>query len=485
MAALAGDLSKAILGQSDAAKAFRPWWDSVEDLLMYSFVVMSLVTLPMTFLSGNPVDCAIHRHYWQNSTEHVPKYTRYIQGYAKKYCTETHLSIFLLYLPFTLLLAPLLLTAVDKLFIKFFRCENKFDQFYSLLVKESLGTEDVGNLETENVKDMHEIRQAFRNSSGCYYSYLYRTVFELMIVCGLLALFIKHRDISGFLHPFFDCDVHGTYFECVVPNSKFFFIIFCFSVLNLFGYLVCTIYNLVWILIPRMNKLRHLLVGCKRTNQTFDTNYKSTSFYQNRYSLVGEHLVPVLSGRLEMYFDKSSRDFSLLMDQLAESSGLVQPLRILSMFDRQFQKMWAPEQININKLSDFEVVGGGTSDDKTISIEVLWSDCHFADYAVAKLGKIVFEYTVEIQPQTEASIKSLQYYRLDESYDDNFGDEESRAKENGGDISSNVFNNRNIQNVKSQTRLCKYSTRFDGLSSSQVNIFKNSFELAEPTQVFA
>ena len=30
-----------------------------------------------------------------------------------------------------------------------------------------------------------------------------------------------------------------------------------------------------------------------------------------------------------MYFDKQSRDFSLLMDLLAESSGIVQSLRLV------------------------------------------------------------------------------------------------------------------------------------------------------------
>ncbi len=40
MAALAGDLTKQILGQSDAAKAFRPWWDNMEDGLMYALVIM-------------------------------------------------------------------------------------------------------------------------------------------------------------------------------------------------------------------------------------------------------------------------------------------------------------------------------------------------------------------------------------------------------------------------------------------------------------
>jgi hypothetical protein len=40
MAALAGDLSKQILSHSDAARAFRPWWDNLEDSLMYSLVIM-------------------------------------------------------------------------------------------------------------------------------------------------------------------------------------------------------------------------------------------------------------------------------------------------------------------------------------------------------------------------------------------------------------------------------------------------------------
>ena len=40
MAAIAGDLTKSILGHSDADKAFRPWWDNLEDAVLYSFVVM-------------------------------------------------------------------------------------------------------------------------------------------------------------------------------------------------------------------------------------------------------------------------------------------------------------------------------------------------------------------------------------------------------------------------------------------------------------
>jgi hypothetical protein len=37
--------------------------------------------------------------------------------YPKVYCTETMIEPFLLYLPFTLLLVPMLLTAIEKTFV--------------------------------------------------------------------------------------------------------------------------------------------------------------------------------------------------------------------------------------------------------------------------------------------------------------------------------------------------------------------------------
>ena len=40
MAAIAGELSKQIKGHSEGAQGFRPWWDTVEDNVMYAFVVL-------------------------------------------------------------------------------------------------------------------------------------------------------------------------------------------------------------------------------------------------------------------------------------------------------------------------------------------------------------------------------------------------------------------------------------------------------------
>ena len=31
---------KALFGQSDAEKTFRPWWDNLEDVLLYGLIIL-------------------------------------------------------------------------------------------------------------------------------------------------------------------------------------------------------------------------------------------------------------------------------------------------------------------------------------------------------------------------------------------------------------------------------------------------------------
>ena len=40
MAVLGTALAKELLGFDDANKAFRPWWDTTQDFLMYGMVVL-------------------------------------------------------------------------------------------------------------------------------------------------------------------------------------------------------------------------------------------------------------------------------------------------------------------------------------------------------------------------------------------------------------------------------------------------------------
>ena len=88
----------------------------------------------------------------------------------------------------------------------------------------------MANLEKENVKNSHEVKQSFRNASKASKSYLYRTSLELLASVILMIFFLSYGDIKGLARPLFDCDVHSILFKCVIPNSRFYYV----SVLNIY-----------------------------------------------------------------------------------------------------------------------------------------------------------------------------------------------------------------------------------------------------------
>ena len=62
MAALGSLLMNKVLGHSDAEKAFRPWWDTLEDILIYSLVILGVITVPTAIITGTPLDCSPCHH---------------------------------------------------------------------------------------------------------------------------------------------------------------------------------------------------------------------------------------------------------------------------------------------------------------------------------------------------------------------------------------------------------------------------------------
>ena len=50
MAVLGTALAKELLGFDDANKAFRPWWDTTQDFLMYGMVVLGTPLLMNFFI---------------------------------------------------------------------------------------------------------------------------------------------------------------------------------------------------------------------------------------------------------------------------------------------------------------------------------------------------------------------------------------------------------------------------------------------------
>ena len=93
---------------------------------------------------------------------------------------------------------------------------------FNSLVKTSLAREDVANMEKENVKNSHEIKQTLRSTSKAHDSYTYRTSVELVAAISLAVFFSSFSGIKGLNRPLFDCDVHNILFKCIIPNSRFY-----------------------------------------------------------------------------------------------------------------------------------------------------------------------------------------------------------------------------------------------------------------------
>ena len=55
------------------------------------------------------------------------------------------------------------------------------DQFYKLMVKDSLDREDVENMEKEKMRSSYEIVQLFRDSNGIYHSFISESVIQLIL----------------------------------------------------------------------------------------------------------------------------------------------------------------------------------------------------------------------------------------------------------------------------------------------------------------
>ena len=229
----------------------------------------------------------------------------------------------------------------------YFRVEKRLNSFYSLLVKESLDREDVEQMERENMKDCHEILQMFRNSKGVTKYLVTRAVVQLsvgILLCALLIwIYLYHL-----MGPEIKCEALGMHHSCIVPLSSFYYAVLMGSLLASHGFLACCIYKLIWIaFVERMSPFAKLM---RRKRSYIDKCIKNENSSKD-VRPVFTKILPCSGGTAEPFFDvyhsKESPDFGLLVTMLATRNGISEGLRILTLFDKEYQKLWKPGAIAI------------------------------------------------------------------------------------------------------------------------------------------
>jgi len=343
MAAIGTALMGKVLGHSAAEKAFRPWWDSLEDYLIYGLVMLGIILVPTAIITGTPLDCNYCQddHCSSLGKEYVnekedPKFNAW---WVKKYCTMNgSVEPFMLYFPYFLLLIAMALVMIERVFLKAFKAGSKLEKFYSLLVRENVleskvETEGIGIVTpahdvVDGGREAIELRQSFRGTRSYFCSYLLRTLMELS-VASILLVYMCWRGLPVLEHAnTIICDVHSYYFECSGQPAQFYVDSLYITCTITIIYILCNIYNLLWLTFPCFGKLSRLM-----------STYKANMRERAGESMKSDR--QILGDLYDIYYN--NRDLRLLLDLLATSSGVAPAIAIMTLFDKGFREAMKPK----------------------------------------------------------------------------------------------------------------------------------------------
>jgi len=223
---------------------------------------------------------------------------------------------------------------IERLFLKIFKAGTKLEKFYSLLVRENVldvKADEDGHIVPDIVdggREAIELRQSFRGKRSYFFSYLFRTMVEVC-VASILLVYMCWRGLPVLQHSnTIICDVHSYYFECSGQPAQFYVYSLYITCSITILYILCNVYNLMWLSFPCFGKLSRLM-----------STYKS-----NMRSREGDTMKTdkqILGDLYDIYYN--NRDLRLLLDLLATSSGVAPAIAIMTLFDKDFREAMKPK----------------------------------------------------------------------------------------------------------------------------------------------
>jgi len=311
MAALGSALLSS-LGLTQAERAFRPWWDAIEDHIVYTIIILGILVAPTSLvMTASPLDCTLCRQENCGHDHLNPEATTDDFGFfTRRYCALENLPVTVLYFPYLILAIATLLFMTDRPFVLVIFSSANMEELHKMLV-----VEDPFSKEFDGKEESRELHHLTAASTSFFFSYLLRTLASLASSLAplLLLLFSWHDFQSDRLF----CQVHSKWYECTGHPVDFYKIILILVLVLLALYFLLNVYNLFWLLFPSLTRLGRIMEV-----------YKS--------SCKKEEL-----GQLDDFYYES-RNPRLLLDLLCSSSGPALPLRSLALLEPTFNQSLLP-----------------------------------------------------------------------------------------------------------------------------------------------
>eukprot|EP00092_Neocalanus_flemingeri_P023673 GFUD01025675.1.p1 GENE.GFUD01025675.1~~GFUD01025675.1.p1 ORF type:complete len:440 (+),score=100.43 GFUD01025675.1:24-1322(+) len=336
MALIGTQLMSKVFGQSKAEKAFRTWWDTVEDYMIYSLVALGLAVMPTAMVTSSQLECTLCKnetaYCGENPDSRYDEDPIFNPWWVKQACTfNGSVGSFMLHFPYILLMIALVLFAIERVFTVVFKEGAKHETLYTVLVHRKVIREE-STADVVDGRDIAEIKQSFLKSKGYYISYLIRTVLELLIGSGL-AIFLIVRGLPMVAtKKDIICDLHGFLYECAGHPQELYFILLYIVIVITIGFILCNLYNLVWMFVPSCGKFSR-----------FMSRYKNCM----KCAGMGEDNLASLN---RVYYH--NYDLHLLLNLLANSSGIAPAVAAIAQFDESFYNALKPEFVGADTFVD-------------------------------------------------------------------------------------------------------------------------------------
>lgn len=302
-----GELIQQLLGHSKAEIVFRPWWDRVEDVLIYSLLMLGLVVAPTAMVLGSPLQCTLCKDdlcQQQRFSELVALDPGYCEDFVEEYCmVNGSVDSFLLYFPYILLVISLLMVGLEKTFIAVFRSTKRLEEFYNLLFNHHILGQDDISISSDKNKKVIVMEESLKTYKNIFFkSYLTRTIIELTVVSVLfLYLLFIGLPVIIFGNNILLCDVNGYLYACSGHPQEFYKVVLGITLVILLLYILTNIYNLNWILKPVRTQMSFIV--CNFKNNRFNNKKKD-----KKYSIEDDYA--------------NDKDLKILIDLLALNQGI-------------------------------------------------------------------------------------------------------------------------------------------------------------------
>merc|ERR1711971_814534 len=398
MAALGAAVMGKVMGKTEAEEAFRPWWDSLSDYILYGLAMISVVLLPTAMFTAAPLwcnPCLDKEHCGGNELGINQSYIE--TGWrVNDYCLMNQVDGVVLHLPYILITPTMLLFVIEKVFLAMRKGNIIQNKFFALLVDYEILRSSEGKAgnevlvvgdELEQSRDLIDLKDRLEESSSFFRSYLGVQIIETGFSFGCFGFLawqlIDETDGIGLFEPNMYCNVHGKMYECSGHPSAFYTVVMFVTCGMFFLYGLISFYSILWSVCPCMQTLKQV-VG--------DTNKEI----------------------------KLSPDFLFLLNLLVLGSGIAPAITAMTVLEPKVLEAVKPKKTKLGTPLESSSMRRGTSSklvadasllhkneneiDLTVEIE---EPSHGMHANLKKMAKVT--YRAELEPKAATSCELLRH----------------------------------------------------------------------------